>query len=163
MEELHIREITEKDKDWITKVVTHEWGSPLIITRKQLHHANMLPGFIAEIQDRKVGLVIYILNGKECEIVVINSLYPGQGIGTKLIESVKEVAKKNKCQKLVVITTNDNTLALRFYQKRGFHLVALYPNALAESRKIKPEIPDRGIDGIQLRDEIQLELSLTKN
>ena len=50
--------------------------------------------------------------------------------------------------------------ALRFYQKRGFRLVALYPGALAESRKLKPEIPITGIDGIPLLDEIELELML---
>ncbi|MGW8250920.1 MAG: GNAT family N-acetyltransferase, partial [Anaerolineales bacterium] len=57
-----------------------------------------------------------------------------------------------------LITTNDNLPALRFYQKRGFHLVALYPNALAESRRLKPEIPFKGLDGIPLRDEIELEM-----
>jgi hypothetical protein len=39
-------------------------------------------------------------------------------------------------------------------------LVAVYPNAIAESRKLKPEIPEIGIDGIPLRDEIELELRL---
>ena len=56
------------------------------------------------------------------------------------------------------ITTNDNLPALRFYQKRGFHLVAVYPDALAESRRLKPEISHIGLDGIPLRDEIELEL-----
>jgi len=59
-----------------------------------------------------------------------------------------------------LITTNDNTRALRFYQKRGFHLVAVYPNSLNESRRLKPQIPIIGIDGIPLRDEIELEITL---
>ena len=50
--------------------------------------------------------------------------------------------------------------ALKFYQKRGFQLVAVYPSALDESRKIKPEIPLFGYDGIPLRDEIELEMKL---
>jgi len=56
--------------------------------------------------------------------------------------------------------TNDNTHALRFYQKQGFHLHALRVNALAESRKLKPEIPEVGNDGIPLRDEIELSMWL---
>ena len=42
----------------------------------------------------------------------------------------------------------------------GFVLVAVHPNALEQSRKIKPEIPLIGDDGIPLRDEIELEMML---
>jgi hypothetical protein len=37
-------------------------------------------------------------------------------------------------------------------------LVAVHPNALEQSRQLKPEIPLIGLDGIPLRDEIELEL-----
>jgi hypothetical protein len=50
--------------------------------------------------------------------------------------------------------------ALRFYQKRGFVLVALHRNALELSRKLKPEISLIGNAGIPLRDEIELEIML---
>ncbi|MCH7786707.1 MAG: hypothetical protein IIC22_04260 [Chloroflexi bacterium] len=61
---------------------------------------------------------------------------------------------------LWVITTNDNLNALRFYQMWGMTIAALRPNALEESRKLKPEIPMTGIDNIPLHDEIELELAL---
>ncbi|HEX7715028.1 MAG TPA: GNAT family N-acetyltransferase, partial [Bacillota bacterium] len=64
------------------------------------------------------------------------------------------------CQRLWLITTNDNLAAIRFYQLRGFVLVALHRDAIAQSRKLKPEIPLRGIDGIPIRDEIELEVVL---
>jgi ribosomal protein S18 acetylase RimI-like enzyme len=60
-----------------------------------------------------------------------------------------------------LLTTNDNLHALRFYQRRGFRLAALYPGALAEARKLKPSIPETGYHGIPIRDEIELEMSLT--
>jgi hypothetical protein len=59
-----------------------------------------------------------------------------------------------------LITTNDNLDALRFYQKRGFRIAGVRPNALDLSRRIKPEIPLVGEDGIPLRDEIELEMAL---
>jgi hypothetical protein len=40
------------------------------------------------------------------------------------------------------------------------HLVALRAEALAVSRRLKPEIPAVGLDGIPLRDELELELLL---
>jgi len=42
-------------------------------------------------------------------------------------------------------------------------LVAVHRNALDVSRKLKPEIPLMGDDGIPLRDEIELEMMLDEN
>jgi Acetyltransferase (GNAT) family len=64
------------------------------------------------------------------------------------------------CRRVWLITTNDNLRALRFYQRRGFRLVAVHPDALARSRELKPSIPEIGLDGIPLRDELELELLL---
>ncbi|WP_084364910.1 GNAT family N-acetyltransferase [Clostridium tepidiprofundi] len=84
-------------------------------------------------------------------------LYENKGIGTKLIEEVIEVAKIQKCKRVWLITTNANVRAIRFYQKRGFNMKALYINAVNESRKIKPEIPILGYDNIPILHEIEFE------
>jgi ribosomal protein S18 acetylase RimI-like enzyme len=56
------------------------------------------------------------------------------------------------------VTTNDNVDALRFYQRRGFRLAALRAGAVEDARaRLKPEIPWTGADGIELRDELELE------
>jgi DNA-3-methyladenine glycosylase I len=89
--------------------------------------------------------------------VTLNSLREGIGIGTALLDAVREAARKSGCRRTWLITTNDNLHALRFYQKRGWRLTALHRNALDESRRLKPVIPEIGIDGIPLRDEIELE------
>ena len=39
------------------------------------------------------------------------------------------------------------------------HAVKLYRNAVDESRKIKPQIPLTGADGIPIRHEIELEMN----
>jgi len=51
--------------------------------------------------------------------------------------------------------------ALLLYQKRGFQIKAVVPNALELSRKLKPQISLVGRDGIPLRDEIELECPLS--
>jgi ribosomal protein S18 acetylase RimI-like enzyme len=60
------------------------------------------------------------------------------------------------CRQVQLVTTNDNMRALRFYQRRGFRLVALHPGALERSRELKPEIPETGLHGIPLSDELVL-------
>jgi ribosomal protein S18 acetylase RimI-like enzyme len=76
-----------------------------------------------------------------------------------LIEAVKGAAEDAGCRRLRVVTTNDNLHALRFYQRKGFILTALRPNALEETRKRKP-VPLLGEDGIPIRDEIEFEMPL---
>jgi ribosomal protein S18 acetylase RimI-like enzyme len=82
------------------------------------------------------------------------------GGGTSLIKAVRTVAISNKCRRIWLITTNDNLPALHFYQRRGFTMAALHHNAIDLSRNLKLEIPLTGIDGIPIRDEIEIEFIL---
>lgn len=69
-------------------------------------------------------------------------------------------ARREGARRLWLITTNDNTIALRFYQRRGFDLVALHRDAVTRARaELKPSIPLE-IDGIPLRHELELEMRL---
>ena len=94
------------------------------------------------------------------EILSLDSLREQTGIGTALLNAATEKAKSGGLERIMLITTNDNLPALRFYQKRGFDLVRIRRNALEQARKIKPEIPMTGMDGIPLKHEIELELIL---
>ena len=69
-------------------------------------------------------------------------------------------ARANGCRAVRLTTTNDNTDALRFYQKRGFGLAALRPGAVERARRVKPSIPLLGRHGISIRDELELVLPL---
>lgn len=142
------------------EVLTGEWGSERIVSRERVRVGDELPGFIAEQGDEVLGLVIYDIRGNECELVSLNSARENIGIGSALLATVANAAREAGCRRIWVITTNDNLRALRFYQKRGMRLAALYPNAIQESRRIKPEIPMVGRDGIPLRDELELEIIL---
>ena len=106
-------------------------------------------------------MLTYRIDGRDCEIVTVDSATKGAGIGTALIDAAKKVAQTKGCKRLWLITTNDNLNALGFYQKRRFRPVALYPNALEASRKLKPEISLKAANGIPIRDELELELELS--
>jgi len=157
---LEIRALSNDDREWVARFVEERWGAPLVVSRGVAHWPDRYPGSGAFEEGQVVGLITYRIDGDECEIVTLDSLREGAGIGTALIEAVKKVAREAGCKRLWLITTNDNLPALRFYQKRGFVLAALYPNALEQSRRLKPGISLVGIDGIPLRDEIELEMIL---
>jgi ribosomal protein S18 acetylase RimI-like enzyme len=160
MKSFQIRPKNAADKDWTASLLAEWWAGPIIVTRGKTHQAGELPGFIAVQKEKPAGLITYRIDGKDCEIVTMNSLVEGTGIGSALTDAVKNTAATAGCKRLWLITTNDNTKALRFWQKRGFSLAAVYRNAVEQSRRLKPEIPLTGNDGIPIRDEIELEMIL---
>lgn len=159
---IEIRPIESSDRDWMTNLISERWGSPLIVTRGKIHNTETLPGFMALLSEERVGLLTYSITIAQCEIISLNSLMENKGIGSMLIDAVREVADASSCWRLWLITTNDNIDALRFYQIRGFQLVAVHRYALDNSRRLKKEIPMIGKYGIPLQDEVELEMQLTQ-
>ncbi len=160
MNKHQIRALNKEDTTWLIDLCNERWAGPMQITRGRAHHVDKNPGFIAVQDGKQVGVITCNIEGDQCEITLLNSLVEGKGIGTALVNAVSDTAQKAGCKRLWLITTNDNTAALRFFQKRGFSLVAVHRNALVKSRELKPEIPLVGNDGIPLRDELELEIIL---
>jgi RimJ/RimL family protein N-acetyltransferase len=71
-----------------------------------------------------------------------------------------ERARDLGCGRLWLITTNDNEPTIGFYKRWGMHLVAVHRGAIADSRKLKPEISLVGVGGRPIEDEIEFELLL---
>lgn len=160
MSAIRLRPVQDGDRAWVAALLKEYWASARIVTRGRVHEADHLPGFIAEVEDEPLGLLTYHIEDNQCEVVSLNSLREGLCIGSRLLDAAKEHAQAAGCRRMWLITTNDNLAALGFYQKRGWRLVAIHRDALEESRRLKPEIPRVGIDGIPVRDELELELSL---
>ena len=158
---LEVREILHDSKDKVVAFITESWGIPLISYRGTPHYIDKLPGYFIEKDNNIVGAITYFINDKnECEIVSIDSALENIGIGSKLINTVIEKAKSLNCCRVWLITTNDNANAIKFYQKRGFNMSALYLNEVEKSRKVKPQIPLYGIDNIPVLHEIEFEIKL---
>ncbi|MBO8172351.1 MAG: GNAT family N-acetyltransferase [Bacillaceae bacterium] len=149
----------DKDlRDRVREFYRRHWGAPVMVSKGSVHHIDHLSGVVALSEDDEIiGLMTYSVREGECEIVSLNSLREKRGIGTRLLEKVVEEARQLGLKRVWLITTNDNTRALRFYQKRGFEICQFYRNAVIEARKIKPEIPETGYDGIPILHEIELE------
>src|SRR5262245_35306005 len=67
-------------------------------------------------------------------------------------------ARAAGCRRLWLATTNDNLPAIAFYSKRGWREVAIHRGAVAAARRLKPEIPEFGANGVRKQDEIEFEL-----
>ena len=154
---IDIRAVTEQEREWMRDFLIQHWGSTQMVYSQGIHQCDELPAFVAYVDNEPVGLITYQLAPQGCEIVSLDSLLEGKGIGSALIAAVEAIALTKQCRRIFLITTNDNLHALRFYQKRDYQLVTIHRHAVEHARKIKPQIPIIGNDGIPIRDEIELE------
>lgn len=152
---IHRSQVSKKDVQAFFQ--TH-WGSTEMVISSGIYDCSTLEGFVF-VNDNQtiVGLITYEIRGAECEIISLDSMEEGKGIGSCLLKAVEEQARQHHCTVVSLITTNDNLHALKFYQKRGYSLVEVLPNAVERARALKPEIPLIGHDGIPIRDEIRLQ------
>lgn len=181
-----VRPLERSDREWVAHFLDEHWGSTQIVSRGRTLYGHLLPGFVAErpmplpeeddttldddetaenpvVQMEKRGLLTYNIEQQTCEILTLNSLDTGLGVGTALVEALVTAAQEAEIERIWVITTNDNLPALRFWQKRDFRMVKIYRDAVQEARRLKPQIPLVGIYDIPIYDQIELEYQLNNN
>ena len=157
---VEIRSVGDDERSWLADLLTREWGSVRVVSRGKLRSALELPGFAALWKSEYAGAITYEIDGAECEVITLNSLREGIGIGTALLAAVQDAARSADCRRLWLVTTNDNIEAQRFYERRGFRRVAVHLDAVTAARTLKPELPLMGRHGVPMRDEIEYELPL---
>jgi ribosomal protein S18 acetylase RimI-like enzyme len=156
-----LRPVDAADQEIVARLLTESWGAPrIVVGNARVVDASLLPGLIAEQDGGIVGLLTYDITGRSAELVTINAYRPQGGIGTALLDAMVSTVRDLGCDRVFLMTTNDNTEGLRFYQRRGFRLCGLRVGAIAAARELKPEIPRIGEHGIPIRDELELELLL---
>ena len=157
---MRIERIDSLNRRLVDEFIINHWFTTKMIVRGKEIDMTDTDGFYVVEREEIIALITYIIYGKSMEIMSLDSLIENHGIGTLLLEQVIEEAKRIGCKKIVLITTNDNINAIRFYQKRGFDMARLFRNAMEVSRKMKPEIPLIGDNSIPLKHEIEFEMIL---
>lgn len=139
----------------------HQQGDPgTVVVHGRVFRPEDVDGLVAERGEQVGGVLTWVTEGDTMELVSLVASTRREGIGSNLVAAAIELARDRGLQRLVLTTTNDNCTALIFWQRLGFHLIALRPGAVAASRRLKPGLPDHGENGVPIRDELDLELVL---
>jgi GNAT superfamily N-acetyltransferase len=141
------------DAAWISEFLRQRWHTTIIVVHGEVIDAAALPALIDE---NHRGLATYRLHGRDAELITLDAVPAGAGIGTALIEALSTRLRGEGCERLWVTTTNDKLAALRFYLRRGFRLIQVRPGAADDARERKPSIPTVGEHGIPIHDELDL-------
>ena len=132
-----IREITEKDLDGLLKLYTQLHGN--LLPEK----SNTLNQLWSEIlSDRNHHIIVCEENGElvsSCVCVIVPNLTHGQrpyalienvitderyrkkGYATACLDFAKEIAKKESCYKIMLMTGSKEESTLNFYKKAGYN------------------------------------------
>lgn len=170
---MNVRPLTPDDVLWLRDRLAYHFAGPRIWSRGVWFEADALPGCVA-CGDRgePLGAVVHTPmergrsgGGEEpsgrattdCEVIALFAEVEGRGVGSALLGEVEREAQAGGVTRLFLTTTNDNTRALRFYQRRGWRIAAWHHGSMDRARLVKPEIPLIGHDRIEVHDEIELE------
>lgn len=153
-------EIRPMERDRLVELLHLRWPDQTMMICGRFVRPEDVEGIGAYAQDRLRGIATWLTNGKAMHIVAVNSFTEMRGVGLALVDAMVERAREEGMSVLRASISNDNVIALRFYQKRGFRISALHRGIFDAMRSIRPSIPLTGLDNIPMRDEIELELDL---
>jgi ribosomal protein S18 acetylase RimI-like enzyme len=158
---MNVRPVTPEDREWVAELIGTAFGSVRLMSNDHLiDDASLLDGFAAEVDGRPVGCALINVVDGDTELVALVSTYRGAGVGSALLDTVVERGKRDGWKRLWLVTSNDNTDAIRMYQRAGWDWTEFRRDAITEARAMKPEIPEFGNHGIPVRHEIHFEAPL---
>ena len=95
-----VRCLRDSDQSWIVATLVRGWGATTVARLGELVDAAPLPGFVAADDHKRVGLLTYAERGDGIEVVTIQSLMPGRGIGRALMDAVYDHAVEQAASRI---------------------------------------------------------------
>lgn len=159
--DIAVRDLTAQDHEWARGLIGRLQGSDRVARLGELIDPMATEGLVAEQDGAPVGMAaVHEDPERGLEVLLLLADPQGQGAGTALLDTAREVAVASGHHRLWLVTTNDNLPAIHFYLRRGLHVTTVHDDAVRVDRKLKPEIPERNTqNGLPIRDLIEFELS----
>jgi GNAT superfamily N-acetyltransferase len=148
-----IRPTGPDDRDWVRVFLRERWGADFVVVHGEVIRPAELPALSC---GQGTGLATYRVLGEDAELVTLDAVPTGSGIGTALVEALVGTLAELGCKRLWLTTTNDKLSALRFYLRHEFRLIQVRLGAVDDARRLKPRIATIGEFGIPIRDELDL-------
>jgi GNAT superfamily N-acetyltransferase len=148
------------DRAALDELLRLRWSDGSIFVRGRLITPPDVEAFGAYHDNKLQGVATWRIEDGSLYLLTMNNITDRRGVGEALLVRMLGLARERKLPHLRVIISNDNVGAFRFYQKRGFRIVAVHVGVVDMMRKMKPSIPETGSEGIRMRDEIELEIAL---
>ena len=148
------------DRKALTELLRLRWSDGTVSVRGKLIGIDDVEAFGAYENDRLQGIATWLVEEGTLYLATLNNITDRRGVSSALLDAMIALGREKGFPVLRALISNDNVKALRFYQMRGFRIVAVHIGVVDMMRRMKPSIPEKGLDGIPMRDEIELEIAL---
>jgi ribosomal protein S18 acetylase RimI-like enzyme len=106
-----------------------------------------------------VGIATWVVTGDTAEVRALGVAEAARrrGVGRKLMDAAAAALRAVHVRRAWLVTTNDNTPAIRLYESLDYAVSEVRRGAIDETRRtIKPSIPLIGHGGLEMHDELEL-------
>lgn len=150
-----VREAGEADRPRALEIFSREFGerqlvaggAPVSVEDGELLVGEAEEGVAGALAWRRVDGALHII------ALATDPLWQRSGLGGYLLAEAELLARRHALPRVLVTITNDNIPALYFYQRRGYRVSAVLPDAVSAQPRNRNRT---GFAGIPIRDEIQL-------
>lgn len=148
------------DQEYIRKYWESTWGLPVVSTRRSYNPEDVQGLVYRDEWGEAQGLITWHIEGDSAELVTVDAYQQGRHIGGRLLTAAEAELLKRGGRHLMIVTTNDNLRAIGFYVRHGYRITKLDLDGVERVRKLKPDVPRTGHDGLPLRDMLELSKDL---
>jgi ribosomal protein S18 acetylase RimI-like enzyme len=150
------------DKEAVHQLLLRRWNDDCVIFGGRAYTSRDFQADGAYAEDGALlALALWAMRGKVALLGAVDSIVPGSGAASALIAFVCQEARARGATKLRAVTTNDNTVALVYYQRQGFRLDTLFVGSVDAFRgRDNPNFRRIGFNGLPVRDTLELEMEL---
>lgn len=151
-----VRPAEENDRARVQELFLSDFGHMTIVAFGEAMHADREPALVAEMRDDIAGALAYrtLDNGLHIVALATDPMWQRSGVAGYLVAEAELLARREGLTRLLTSTSNDNLPSLYFYQRHGFRIVEVVPDAFTMHLKDPDTV---GFAGLPVRDEIRLE------
>lgn len=148
------------DQEFIRKRWEETWGLPVVSIDRSYLPEDVQGLAWRDEWGEALGLVTWHIDGDHAELVTVDAYQQGRHIGGRLLAGAEAELRSHNVRTVSIITTNDNLRAVAFYVRHGYRIVRIELDGVERVRKIKPDVPLVGNEGLPLRDMFELKKDL---
>ena len=147
----------ELDAHTLAALWRDSWGEFVVSKGNVIRPADVKGLGLYSAADELAAVGRFVVRGDEVEVVSLDAVIRAVGHGRAMLAEIERRVAARGARRCWLITTNDNVHAISVYLRCGYRLVAVHLDAMDEVRRLKPEVPLIGENGIPLRDEWEFE------
>jgi N-acetylglutamate synthase-like GNAT family acetyltransferase len=154
-----VRQASETDRERIQELFLSDFGHLQIVAFGEVMHAHLEPALVAEMKDDVAGALAYRRLDDALHVVALatDPMWQRSGVGGYLLAEAELMARRDAFARIVTTTTNDNLPSIYFFQRHGFRLTEVVPNAFGQHRSSPAA---SGFASIPILDELRMEKRL---